>query len=85
MTTAGPDEDGTQPLGPVVDALGMRCTLAADDLVGGAVVVMKVTDVDGQTRLSTWWSDGMTWFERIGMLRVAEAIEHPTDRDRDGD
>lgn len=73
----GGEEEGDRPLGPVVDQLGMRCTVAADDLIAGGVVVLKVIGPDGTVRLGTYWSDGSSWIERVGMLRVAERMELP--------
>ncbi|MFE7398838.1 hypothetical protein [Streptomyces sp. NPDC057557] len=43
--------------------------------MAGALVLLKVIDTDGDTRLSLAHSDGLGWIERAGMLRVAETIE----------
>ena len=65
----------TRPIGDVLDALGITATLDPGELVAGAVVLLKVVQKDGLTRLSLAYSDGLGWIERTGMLHVAEHIE----------
>ncbi|MGW6739712.1 hypothetical protein ACWGDX_03015 [Streptomyces sp. NPDC055025] len=66
---------GTQPVGDVLDGLGIRATVGEGDLVAGALVLLKVVEADGSTRLSLAYSEGLGWIERAGMLRVAETLE----------
>lgn len=78
---SGWDENaGTElrPIGDVIDGLGVRATVSEGELVAGAVVLLKVIDTDGDTRLSLAHSEGLGWIERAGMLRVAEQIETST-------
>lgn len=65
----------TEAVGQLIDSLGVKGTLAEGDLCTDAIVLMKVIDPDGDARLSVVWSDGMSWIERVGMLRIAEKIE----------
>ncbi|MFC5802794.1 hypothetical protein [Streptomyces formicae] len=65
----------TRPIGDVLDGLGIEATVRQGELVSGAMVLLKVIDNDGDTRLSMSHSDGLGWIERAGMLRVAELIE----------
>ncbi|WP_432136819.1 hypothetical protein [Streptomyces sp. bgisy154] len=65
----------TRPIGDVVDSLGIRATVDDGELVAGAIVILKVIDKDGATRLSLAHSEGLCWIERCGMLRVAERLE----------
>lgn len=65
----------TRPIGDVLDSLGITATLEDDELVAGAIVLLKIIQADGQTRLSMANSDGLGWIERAGMLRLAETIE----------
>ncbi|QXE36199.1 hypothetical protein KQY30_20085 [Streptomyces sp. GMY02] len=65
----------TRPIGDVLDGLGIRATVNEGELVAGALVLLKVIDEDGDTRLSLAHSDGLGWIERAGMLRVAETLE----------
>lgn len=62
-------------LGEVVDSQGVTADLAEEDLVAGVVVLLKIVDQEGGTRMALAWSDGMSWLERVGMLRVAELNE----------
>ena len=39
------------------------------------MVVLKVIDEDGEVGLSLRSSDGMSWIERLGMLKAAAHIE----------
>lgn len=63
------------PMGEAIDSLGMTLTLEPGDLIAGGIVVLKVVTVDGDVALKFAWSDGLAVFERIGMLRTAEAVE----------
>jgi hypothetical protein len=75
---SGWDENaGTEvrPVGDVIDGLGVRATIEPGELVAGAMVLLKVVQEDGDTRLSLAYSDGLGWIERAGMLRVAEQVE----------
>jgi hypothetical protein len=65
----------TRSIGDVIDSLGITATLDDDELVGGAIVLLKIIQADGETRLSMANSDGLGWIERAGMLRIAETIE----------
>lgn len=62
-------------LGELIDAQGVETTLDDDELVAGVVVLLKVVLPDGAVKLSLAWSEGMSWLERVGMLRVAEQTE----------
>ncbi len=66
-----------QPLGGLIDALGVTQRVADDELVTSAVVLLKVVAPDGEVSLRAAWSEGMSWIERIGMLRAAERAELP--------
>ena len=65
----------SEPIGNLIDALGVEYTPRDDDLVSGAVVLLKVIQSDGSVRLHSCWSDGLSWIERLGMLRAAERDE----------
>lgn len=75
--SSGDDSVSTEPrpIGDVLDSLGIEATVSEGELVAGAIVLLKVIDADGDTRLSVSHSDGLGWIERCGMLRVAEQIE----------
>ncbi|GFH34303.1 hypothetical protein [Streptomyces pacificus] len=64
-----------RPIGDLIDGLGIEAHVGDDELVAGAIVLLKVVEVDGSTRLSVSHSDGLGWIERSGMLRIAEQAE----------
>jgi hypothetical protein len=59
-------------LGQIIDGLGCTANLEEGDLVADAVILLKVIEPDGTVRLSTCWSENISWIERSGMLRTAE-------------
>lgn len=64
-------------VGNLLDSLGIEHHPDAGDLVASAIVLLKVIDTDGDVTIRTLSSDGLSWVERIGMLRVAEQVELP--------
>jgi hypothetical protein len=66
-------------LGELIDQLGVRQQVDQDETVCGAVVLLTVQEPDGHLSLRCAWSDGMSWIERIGLLRAAERAELPAD------
>jgi hypothetical protein len=77
-------ESKTRPIGDALDSLGIEATLDPDELVAGAMVLLKVMQADGDTRLSLA-HQGVGWIERVGMLRVAETLEAGSLRDATDD
>ena len=68
-----------QGLGQLIDSLGITQEVRPGEQVRGAVVLLTVQDTDGQMSLRCAWSDGMSWVERLGLLRAAERAELPDD------
>lgn len=68
-------------IGQNLDALGVSASIQDDDLITDAVVILKVLEGDGSVRLSTAWSEGMSWIERLGMVTAAKACEMPKPED----
>ena len=66
-----------QPIGQLLDTLGVVSTIAPDDLPVAALVLLKVVDANGCVRLNLAYSDGMDWITRLGMLTAATASETP--------
>ena len=66
-------------LGELINELGVRQQIDSDEKVCGAVVLLTVEEPDGHLSLRCAWSEGMTWIERIGILRAAERAELPAD------
>ena len=67
----------SQPIGQLLDSLGVTSTIAPDDLPVAALVLLKVVDATGGVRLNLAYSDGMDWITRLGMLTAATASETP--------
>jgi hypothetical protein len=67
----------SQPIGQLIDSLGVTSTIAPDDLPVAALVLLKVVDATGDVRLILAYSDGMDWITRLGMLTAATASETP--------
>ena len=63
--------------GDLIDSLGVPHEVEPDEQLCGAVVLLTVEEPDGHVSLRCAWSDGMTWIERIGLLRAAERAELP--------
>lgn len=64
-------------LGTTVNNLGCSASDLADDvLITDAVVLCKCVHPNGSVSLFMAHSDGMSWIERLGMLRAAERIEN---------
>jgi len=64
-----------QNAGPLVDALGLQVRLDEGELVDGAILILKIHQVDRAIRLSQVTTDGLSWIESIGMLRMAERVQ----------
>ena len=62
----------SEPIGNLLDSLGVEVTRDEGDLFAGAVVLLKVVDADGGVTLRTCASPGLSWIERVGMFRAAE-------------
>jgi hypothetical protein len=68
-----------RPLGELIESMGVSHEVRPDEEVRGAVVLLAVEEADGHLSLRCTWSEGMTWYERIGLLRAAERAELPAD------
>lgn len=65
----------SEPIGNLLNSLGIDLDLDDDELVAGAIVLLKTVDTDGEVGLRIRWSDGLGYLERIGMLHASRAIE----------
>ena len=66
-----------QPLGRLVDSLGVEHRPEEGELVLGAVVLMKVMETDGTISMRSAWSPGLSWMERVGMHQAAAQTDLP--------
>lgn len=67
----------SEPIGNLLDSLGVEHRPSDGELVSDAVVLLKVINEDGRVSMRIAWSDGLSWIERLGMLRAAEHLELP--------
>lgn len=66
----------SQDVGQLITNLGVSGDTIQDDvLITDAVLLLKCVHPDGSVTLFLGHSDGMSWIERLGMLRAAERIE----------
>lgn len=62
-------------IGTLIDSLGVEAEMDDEDLVASAVVVLSILVPDSpHPRLAIANSDGLTWIEQAGLLRLAERI-----------
>jgi hypothetical protein len=64
-----------EPLGDLLNSLGLEHEPLEGELIASAVVLLKVIGPDGDVTLRTIASDRLSWIERVGLLRVAEKVE----------
>lgn len=65
----------SEPIGPILEGLGITWEAHDGDLISDVIVIAKVIDHDGNVGLRSRYSTGMSWIERLGMLRAAESAE----------
>lgn len=72
-------------IGRIIDQLGVSMTSLGDDrVITDVIVIAKTIGMDeGDVSLYTAHSDGISWIEKVGMLRAAETIENSGYRDAD--
>lgn len=68
----------SNPVGDIVDALGVELTLPEGDLPADAVVLLRCVDSNGHAVLRIGWSDSLDWLTRTGMLHAALRDEEDT-------
>lgn len=66
-----------QPVGPLLDSLGVQREVVDGELVVGAVVLLKVLEADGTVSMRSAWSPGLSWMERVGMHSSAAQVDMP--------
>ncbi|MET0416042.1 MAG: hypothetical protein ABW022_08480 [Actinoplanes sp.] len=74
-----------QPIGPILDGLGVTIDLPDGALVEAAVVTAKVVHADGSVAVALSDSEGMSWLDQLGLVSASAQIvnerpfEHPDD------
>jgi len=67
-----------QPIGPILDGLGVTIDLDEGALVENALVLGKVVQPDGTVTLMATYSDGMSWLEQLGLIAAAKQMTDGT-------
>lgn len=66
----------SESLGGIIDNLALDIELGPDQMITDAIVLAKVTDLDtGAVTMISRYSSGISWMERVGMLRSCEQME----------
>lgn len=65
-----------QPIGQLLDTLGLTAELDDDDLPSDALVVLKVVKGDGSVVIVRGSSEALDWVTGLGMLTAALGIEN---------
>lgn len=61
--------DERQPIGPSLDAIGVKVTLDPDQQITEAIVIAKINDfASGATMLGMYHSEGLDWIAQLGLL-----------------
>ena len=66
-----------QPIGRLIDSLGVEHRPEEGELVLGAVVLLKVMEPGGEVSMRSAWSPGLSWMERVGMHEAAARADLP--------
>ena len=79
------DAHGRQPIGSLLDALGVGCDLDDGEHVTDAVVLLRVSPIDAEhSRIAVVSSDGMDWITQLGLIHAARSMaEYDPSRERD--
>jgi hypothetical protein len=60
-----------QPIGPILDGLGITVDLDEGELVETALVVTKLVTADGQVLLGLYGPDSLSWLDKLGLIEAA--------------
>jgi hypothetical protein len=60
-----------QPIGPILDGLGIQIDLEGE-LVETALVITKLVTDDGQVLLGLYGPDSLSWLEKLGLIEAAK-------------
>ena len=73
-----------EPIGPILDGLGITLDLDQGELVETALVLTKIVADDGEVLLGVYGPDSLSWLEKLGLIEAAKnrLTSRPwTDRD----
>lgn len=65
-----------QPIGQLLDTLGVTVDIDEGDMATDAVVILKVVKADGSVSLAKGGSESLDWITALGMLTAVQSIEN---------
>jgi hypothetical protein len=64
-----------QPLGPILDNLGVVANLDAGEQITDVLVIAKISDFDnGHTAIGVYNNTGVDWVLKLGLLAAAREV-----------
>ena len=61
-----------EPVGNLIDSLDVKHHPEEGELVSGAMVLLRVVSPEGGVYVRLAYSDGLSWLDRLGMIRAVE-------------
>jgi hypothetical protein len=61
-----------QPIGPILDGLGVTVDLDQGELVETALVITKLVTDTGQVLLGVYGPDNLSWLDKLGLVEAAK-------------
>lgn len=75
MSDVDDDASERQPIGSIIDQLGVTACIEDNQQITEVLVVAKLTDfADGSTSLGVYNSTGMDWIAQLGLFRAATLV-----------
>lgn len=69
------DSEDRQPIGEILDRIGVTASLEENQHIIEALVLAKVSDfADGSTSVGIYYSVGMDWISQLGLFRASQLI-----------
>lgn len=65
----------SEPLGQIIDGLGITHTPEDGEFISDAIVILRTVDEDGRVGLRMAYPTYSSWVERVGMFRAALHVE----------
>lgn len=67
-------DEQAQPIGDILDKLGVRATLESGDMIAGAVVIAKVVDEEGKVSIILQTDEAATWLDELALVTAAHGL-----------
>lgn len=68
-------DDDREPIGGIIDGLGVSASLETTQKITEVLVLAKITDFeDGSTSVGIYNSTGMDWISQLGLFRASMLV-----------